>query len=188
MVKIAPVHSSTRRVPSTVLIHAAAGVTTICAAEKIVLTHDPSSKPRLSSAEVGKTLRRDPHIEGRDERADQHRDDSDDRILAAVCRRLRHRRGRCCRDGHGGGGVVSVRIVAMTDIPGRNLPASGLSSAILNLTGIRSTTLVKLPVALSGGSRLNCEPLAGAMLSTIAVITTPGKVSTRISARWPIAT
>jgi hypothetical protein len=41
---------------------------------------------------------------------------------------------------------------------------------------------------LSGGSRLNCAPLAGAMLSTIAVITTPGKVSTRISARWPIAT
>src|ERR1700719_515433 len=48
-VKIAPVHSSTRRVPNTVLIHAAAGVTTICAAEKIVLTHDPSSKPRLSA-------------------------------------------------------------------------------------------------------------------------------------------
>jgi hypothetical protein len=36
-------------VPTTVLIHAAAGVTTICAAEKIVLTHDPSSKPRLSA-------------------------------------------------------------------------------------------------------------------------------------------
>jgi hypothetical protein len=48
--------------------------------------------------------------------------------------------------------------------------------------------LVKLPVALSGGSRLNCAPLAGAMLSTIALITVPGKVSTRISARWPIAT
>ena len=58
----------------------------------------------------------------------------------------------------------------MTDMPGRNLPASGLSDAIRNLTGIRCTTLVKLPVALSGGSRLNCEPLAGAMLSTIALI------------------
>ena len=30
--------------------------------------------------------------------------------------------------------------------------------------------------------------VAGAMLPTIAVTTTPGKVSTRISARWPIAT
>jgi hypothetical protein len=45
-----------------------------------------------------------------------------------------------------------------------------------------------MPVALSGGSRLNCAPLAGAMLSTIASIAIPGKVSTRISARWPIAT
>jgi hypothetical protein len=53
---------------------------------------------------------------------------------------------------------------------------------------MRCTTLVKLPVALSGGSRLNCDPLAGAMASTMAPITTPGKVSTRISARCPIAT
>ena len=73
----------------------------------------------------------------------------------------------------------------MTDIPGRNLPASGLSGAIRNLTGIRCTTLVKLPVALSGGNRLNWAPLAGAMLLTIALIAIPGKVSTRISARWP---
>ena len=38
------------------------------------------------------------------------------------------------------------------------------SSAIL--TGMRCTTLVKLPVALSGGSSANSWPLAGAMLST----------------------
>ena len=44
-----PVHSKTRRVLSTVLIQAAAGVTTICAAEKTVLTHEPSSKPRPSA-------------------------------------------------------------------------------------------------------------------------------------------
>jgi hypothetical protein len=31
---------------------------------------------------------------------------------------------------------------------------------------MRCTTLVKLPVALSGGSSANCEPLAGAMRST----------------------
>ena len=34
------------------------------------------------------------------------------------------------------------------------------------LTGMRCTILVKLPVALSGGSSANCWPLAGAMLST----------------------
>ena len=33
----------------TVLIHAAAGVTTICAAPKTVLIHEPSSKPRPSA-------------------------------------------------------------------------------------------------------------------------------------------
>jgi hypothetical protein len=53
---------------------------------------------------------------------------------------------------------------------------------------MRCTTLVKLPVALSGGSRLNCEPLAGAMLSTWPVTTTPGKVSKVTSVFWPIAT
>ena len=37
---------------STVLIHAAAGVTTICAARKIVLTQDPSSKPRPSAPRI----------------------------------------------------------------------------------------------------------------------------------------
>ena len=72
--------------------------------------------------------------------------------------------------------MVSVRIVATTDIPGRNFPASRLSRPIRSLTGIRCTTLVKLPVALSGGKRLNCAPLAGAMLSTTAVTRTPGKV------------
>ena len=46
-VKTAPVHSSTRRVLSTVLIHAAAGVTTICATPNAVPIHEASSKPRL---------------------------------------------------------------------------------------------------------------------------------------------
>src|SRR5207245_859318 len=47
--KIAPVHSNTRRVLSTVLIQAAAGVTIIWAAEKIVLIQEPSSKPKPSA-------------------------------------------------------------------------------------------------------------------------------------------
>src|SRR5204863_4223201 len=50
--KIAPVHSSTRRVLSTVLIHAAAGVTIIWAAEKIVLIQEPSSKPNPSAPRI----------------------------------------------------------------------------------------------------------------------------------------
>src|SRR5689334_18141674 len=49
MAKIAPVHSNTRRVLSTVLIQAAAGVTIIWAAEKIVLIQEASSKPKPSA-------------------------------------------------------------------------------------------------------------------------------------------
>ena len=36
-------------------------------------------------------------------------------------------------------------------------------------TGTRCTILVKLPVAFSGGSRVNTEPEAGATLSTVPV-------------------
>ena len=86
------------------------------------------------------------------------------------------------------GAFMSVRIVAITDMPGRSLPTSGWPGSSTILTGMRCTTLVKLPVALSGGSRLNCEPLAGAMLSTWPQTVTPGKVSTVMLARWPIAT
>ena len=76
-----------------------------------------------------------------------------------------------------------MRIVAITDMPGRNCPSSGWPWSSVILTGMRCTTLVKLPVALSGGSSVNCEPLAGEMLSTRPVTTTPGKVSIVISAR-----
>ncbi len=50
--KIVPVQSSTRRVLSTVLIHAAAGVTIICAAPNTVPIHEPSSKPRPSPPRI----------------------------------------------------------------------------------------------------------------------------------------
>ena len=60
----------------------------------------------------------------------------------------------------------SVWIRVSTDMPGSSRSSSfwPLSSAIR--TGMRCTTLVKLPVALSGGSSANCEPLAGAIRST----------------------
>ena len=48
-------------------------------------------------------------------------------------------------------------------------------------TGTRCTILVKLPVAFSGGSRLNTAPEAGAMLSTRALISRSGKASTASS-------
>ena len=57
-------------------------------------------------------------------------------------------------------------MVGVTDMPGRSRFASGLPASRTIFTGMRWTTLVKLPVALSGGRRANSWPLAGAMLST----------------------
>ena len=47
-------------------------------------------------------------------------------------------------------------------------------------TGTRCTILVKLPVALSGGSSENTEPEAGATLSTVPSMSRPGSASTAI--------
>ena len=66
----------------------------------------------------------------------------------------------------GVGALVST--VAVTDMPGRSSPRSGSFGSIAIFTGMRCTILVKLPVALSGGSSANSWPLAGAMLSTMA--------------------
>src|SRR5262249_62263693 len=71
-----------------------------------------------------------------------------------------------------------VRTVTTADNPARNrLVCVGSSSAIL--IGTRCTTLVKLPVALSGGKSANCDPLAGAISTTRPCSTSPGYTSMR---------
>ena len=55
-----------------------------------------------------------------------------------------------------------VWTVAVTERPGWSLAARLTSSSTI-FTGMRCTTLVKFPVALSGGSNANCDPLAGAI-------------------------
>ncbi len=60
----------------------------------------------------------------------------------------------------GGGGAPLVRTVALTESPGRSRSAAWPESRTI-FTGTRCTIFVKLPVALSGGSKANCEPLAG---------------------------
>ena len=47
-------------------------------------------------------------------------------------------------------------------------------------TGTRCTILVKLPVALSGGSSENTEPEAGATLATVPSMSCSGSASTAI--------
>ena len=80
-----------------------------------------------------------------------------------------------------------VRTVAITDSPGR-IVAATLSSLSAIFTGILCTTFVKLPVALSGGSKANWEPLAGAISITLPSKTLPGYSSMRICVGSPIFT
>ena len=65
--------------------------------------------------------------------------------------------------------VPEAWIVTSVDSPGRNLPCSGCPGSSAIFTGIRCTTLVKFPVALSGGRSADCEPLAGAISTTLPV-------------------
>ena len=61
--------------------------------------------------------------------------------------------------------VALVSTVGTADMPGRSRPFRRWSSSTI-FTGTRCTILVKLPVALSGGSSANSSPLAGDRLST----------------------
>src|SRR5258708_23377018 len=72
---------------------------------------------------------------------------------------------RCVAASRSATTVALVLTVGSADMPGRSRPFRlGSSSTIL--TGTRWTILVKLPVALSGGSSANSKPLAGDRLST----------------------
>src|SRR5271170_8231759 len=71
--------------------------------------------------------------------------------------------------------------VATTDIPGRSAPRSATSAGTWMRTGRRWMILVKLPVALSGGSSVNTEPDAGEKLDTTPSNFSPGSASTVIA-------
>ena len=71
-----------------------------------------------------------------------------------------------------------VLTLTTTDMPGRSSACSATSAGTRMRTGTRCTILVKLPVALSGGSSENTEPDAGETLSTRPSISRPGSAST----------
>src|SRR5882757_2345976 len=83
---------------------------------------------------------------------------------------------------------VRVSMDASTDIPGRSRPGSDGGDSMRIFTGMRWTILVKFPVALSGGSKLNSSPLAGARLATQPRKLLPGNVSTRTRTGSPART
>src|SRR5262249_32191739 len=60
--------------------------------------------------------------------------------------------------------IHRTRTRGMTDMPGPRCTSGASSKTIF--TGTRWTTFTKLPVAFSGGSRLNAAPLPAWMLST----------------------
>src|SRR5271154_4941822 len=85
-------------------------------------------------------------------------------------------------------GPAPVSIVASTDMPGlTSAPSEGLLSNTI-FTGTRWTTLVKFPVALSGGSSAKVLPVPVDQLSTWPVSLRSGKASTATLAGWPIRT
>ena len=84
---------------------------------------------------------------------------------AAKRRRAASRGQAGCRRSRSATTVALVSTVGSTDMPGRSRPVRLWSSSTI-FTGTRCTILVKLPVALSGGSSANSRPLAGARLST----------------------
>src|SRR5262249_59598199 len=78
-----------------------------------------------------------------------------------------------------------VLMVVIADMPDRRRSARRWSGSRTIFTGIRCAILVKLPLALSGGRRLNSAPVPGEMVSTRPVHTASGTPSTRTSARSP---
>src|SRR5262249_4748077 len=83
-----------------------------------------------------------------------------------------------------------VSMVVMTDMPGRSTSVGDWAGSRTIFTGMRCTTLVKLPVALSGGSSANSWPLAGDRLSMWPRKRRPGYISTLIVTgcpRWTLA-
>ena len=60
--------------------------------------------------------------------------------------------------------LPSTRTLATTDIPGRSGRSAPSVFVMRMRTGMRCTTFVKFPVALSGGNNENLAPVAEAML------------------------
>ena len=130
-------------------------------------------------------------VEDRHEGADHAGERRRSRSSGSPCRRLQRRSARhwppCLHDASAMAAGSTRKICRLITGPLRRAPLSraawcrwsdrptcpgadrrraGSPASSTIFTGMRCTTLVKLPVALSGGSSANSCPLAGAMLST----------------------
>src|SRR5439155_21219699 len=110
---------------------------------------------------------------------ERHRDRDDVLVLVAIGVGVdAERRQRS-------GGHYLVVIVTTTLMPGRSGCVASFCASGRIRTGMRCTTLVKLPVALSGGSSENFAPVAGDRLSTCPFTCRPGYASIVKSACSP---
>ena len=131
--------------------------------------------------DLGQRGRDDLDVEDRHEHAEHHRQEGDDaaqfhavgsagrrgrcadRVAVAVAMTALPKRAsvRCAT------GAVRLSTSTTTDRPARSLPRFSTSAGTSMRTGTRCTTLVKLPVAFSGGSSENTAPEAGASDDTV---------------------
>ena len=107
-------------------------------------------------------------------------------LRGLACRAPR-RRTRARRAGSACGSALVAGVDGGDDRqagPQRHAPSARPPAKAMR-TATRCTTLVKLPVALSGGSSENCEPEAGATEVTTPSIDRPPSASTATSTFWP---
>ena len=111
---------------------------------------------RQPAADVGQRGGDDLDVQQRDEEADAHAGEGEDLVAR---RELAGRGGRRGQLAVRSGVLTACRrwsTAAVTDRPGRSCPSAASSPSSRMRTGTRCTILVKLPVAFSGGSTLNC--------------------------------
>src|SRR2546427_7866867 len=138
-------------------------------------------RPKVSH-HVGNRHVHDAGVEQLQHRRERQRDRDDVAVPVRVGVGAESGYGQC---GGGHGIAYFVVMVTFTLIPGRSGCAASFFPSSRIRTGIRCTTLVKFPVALSGGSSENFAPVAGERLSTCPLKCRPGYASTVKSARSP---
>jgi hypothetical protein len=109
------------------------------------------------ASEIRQAYREQPRVEARDEGTEQHCADGRQWIVGRAADG-----DGAAADGFGRHASLPVAWMRVTtDIPGRSCSTNGWPGSNSIRTGMRCTTLVKFPVALSGGSRAKVDPLAG---------------------------
>ena len=151
-------------IPNTMKMNAASRLAVKCASDGAGRDHRPRRAPPAARLATEERPRRS-RLGGR--------------LADAVRGRARRAASASARSGS------RVWTVATTERPGRSGVALRTSSGKVTRTATRCTTLVKLPVALSGGRSENCAPEAGEIDETTPWIVLPPSASMATSTFCP---